>query len=51
MNVDTRLDGPIHEVEGDAMNAITFYHNISFVAGTVILWLAIDVDVIDYNDI
>jgi hypothetical protein len=49
MNADTQLDGHIQEVEVDAMNATTFCHNIYFAAITVILWLVIDVDVIDYK--
>ncbi len=51
MNVNIQLNGFIHQAEADARNAMTFCLYICIDAGNVILWLVIDVDIIDYNGI
>jgi hypothetical protein len=51
MNVGIHVDGHIQEVEADVMNAVIICHNIYFAAINAILWLVIDVDVIDYKRI
>jgi hypothetical protein len=51
MNVAIQVDGHTHEVEVDARNAVIICHNICFAAVAAILWLVIDVDVIDYDRI
>jgi hypothetical protein len=51
MNVGIQLNGFIHQVEVDASNAMTFCLYIYIDVVNVILWLVIDVDIIDYNSI